>query len=67
MILSTRIKYICKFIVVAACITASEARVSPSTADYFEKRYFVEKIGIIDLGSNNARLVIVEMLGDGIL
>lgn len=25
----------------------------------------MEKIGIIDLGSNNARLVIVEMLGDG--
>lgn len=65
MILSTRIKYICKFIVVAACITASEARASPSTANYFVKRYSVEKIGIIDLGSNNARLVIVEMLGDG--
>ena len=25
----------------------------------------MEKIGIIDLGSNTARLVIVEMLGDG--
>ena len=25
----------------------------------------LEKIGIIDLGSNTARLVIVEMLGDG--
>ena len=25
----------------------------------------MEKIGIIDLGSNSARLVIVEMLGDG--
>ena len=27
--------------------------------------YQVEKIGIIDLGSNSARLVIVQMLGDG--
>ncbi len=26
---------------------------------------FLERIGIIDLGSNSARLVIVEMLGDG--
>ena len=31
---------------------------------YFEVRK-LEKIGIIDLGSNTARLVIVEMLGDG--
>ncbi len=28
-------------------------------------RYILEKIGIIDLGSNTARLVIVQMLGDG--
>ena len=26
----------------------------------------MEKIGIIDLGSNSARLVIVELFGDGV-
>lgn len=35
------------------------------SANSLKRGLFVEKIGIIDLGSNNARLVIVEMLGDG--